>query len=207
MAPTKGLDPTKLMGSVCGAICAYDPNSDSVLCNWGNAFMFIRYTPGTNTWTKVTNCYDSPVPSASTAVIDPKRKLMIFIGEKDKPKVMAVDISEKSNFKVQDWSTQVTDCDALAVVNYPGLAYDPELDRIVGWPNNGDTVYLFNPDTKSCQALTYPNGPKTPGGTGTFGRFRYFPALKAFAVVNAWNQNAFLLRLPATLPKSDVAKK
>jgi hypothetical protein len=167
----------------------------------------MRYTFATNTWTKITGYCESIVPGASTAIIDPKRKLMIFIGEQGKPKVMAVDISEKSNFKVQDWSKEVINCDALAGVNYPGLAYDPDLDRIVGWPNAGDTVYLFNPDTKSCEALTYPNGPKATTTSGTFGRFRYFPGLKAFVVMNAANQNAYLLRLPQTLPTKTADAK
>lgn len=214
MDPTKGYDATNKGkgGSVCGSICAYDPNTDSVLCNWGNLFMFLRYTPSTNTWTKVTAYCESVVPGASTAVVDPKRKLMIFIGEAGKPKVMAVDISAKSNFKVQDWSSQVTGCDALAGVNYPGLAYDPVLDRIVGWANSGDNVYVFDPETKSCETLTYPNGPKTPPGSsvGTFGHFSYFPALKAYVVVNNAGQNAYMLRLPATLPAKkavETAKK
>jgi hypothetical protein len=32
--------------------------------------------------------------------------------------------------------------------------------------------------------------------TGTNGRWRYFPGLDVFALVNLWDQDAFALRLP-----------
>jgi hypothetical protein len=65
---------------------------------------------------------------------------------------------------------------------------------MVGWAG-GDTVYLFNPDTKSCQAVTHAGGPGAQVANGTMGRFRYFPQLKVFALVNNWNQDAYTLRL------------
>ena len=37
---------------------------------------------------------------------------------------------------------------------YPGLAYDPDQDKIVGWAG-GDDVYLFDVDAKSCTKVTY----------------------------------------------------
>jgi hypothetical protein len=76
----------------------------------------------------------------------------------------------------------------------PGLAYDPIQNLIVGW-GGGDTAYLYNPDTDSCTSVTYPNGPGAAQQNGTFGRFRYFPSLGVFAVVNSWASNAYTLRL------------
>ena len=83
----------------------------------------------------------------------------------------------------------------------PGVAYDPVQDRTVVW-GGGSTVYLFNPDTKSCTARTFSEGPGPQIATGTYGRWRYFPKLGVFAVVNAWEQDAFALRMtrPATSP-------
>ena len=211
MDPTNGYSPLNALGSVDGAICAYDPNSDSVICNWGNNYMFLRYTYQNNTWAELTAYCDSIVPAQSTAVVDPARKLMIFVGNTaGVPQVMAVDISSGSNFAVQDWSSAVTGCDVLATANSPGLAYDAALDRIVGWPNSGNTVYLFNPDTKTCTAQTFGGGPQNAAATissGTFGRFQYFPSLGAFALVNAANLDAYLLRLntkAGTVPSCDV---
>jgi len=94
--------------------------------------------------------------------------------------------------------------------SYPGLAYDPVIDRVVGWPNFGDTVYLFDPDTKSCAAETFPGGPSDSShqgpphtSNGTFGRLQYFPDKDVFVLVNQANNNAFILRLSAP-GKKDV---
>ena len=81
-------------------------------------------------------------------------------------------------------------CDGLAGAYNPGVAYDSILDKIVGWPNFGNTVYIFDPVTYSCTTQTFSGGPPdstdfngNPYTTGTLGRFQYFPALKAFALI------------------------
>ena len=65
---------------------------------------------------------------------------------------------------------------------------------MIGWAG-GDSVYAFNPDDKTCTAIEHPGGPGAQNENGTFGRFRYFPALDLFAVVNDYGSNAFVLRL------------
>ncbi len=98
------------------------------------------------------------------------------------------------NKNTYDWSHKVTGCDRLLRANYPGLAYDPVRKQVVSWAG-GDTVYLFDPDTRTCSSETYPGGPGPAQANGTLGRFRYFPELGVYALVNDWKQNAFLLRL------------
>jgi hypothetical protein len=88
----------------------------------------------------------------------------------------------------------VTGCDGLISEVYPGFVYDPVQDKMVGWAG-GDDVYLFDPDAKACTTVRYGGGPGSQNMNGTMGRFRYFPSLKVFAVVNHWDQNAFTLRL------------
>ena len=53
---------------------------------------------------------------------------------------------------------------------------------------------------KTCTAQTFPNGPSNIGAstTGTFGRFQYFPGLKAYAVVNSATLDAYKLTLSPT---------
>jgi len=175
------------------AVCAYDPNSQTVICNASDTFL--RYNPGTNTYTRLSTQH---VPFSATGVVDPVRKLMIFMGHEYQataPLVKVVDLSRGSNFTLKDWSSQVTGCNVLAGADYPGLQYDPVLDRIVGWPGRGNTVYLFDPDTKTCTAQTFANGPQNTSINGTFGRFQYFPGLDAFALVNQASSDAFLLKL------------
>jgi hypothetical protein len=65
---------------------------------------------------------------------------------------------------------------------------------MVGWAG-GDTVYVFDPDAKACTTHEYGGGPGPQNENGTFGRFRYFPALGRFAVVNDYRKNAYALRL------------
>src|SRR5262249_10836851 len=63
------------------------------------------------------------------------------------------------------------------------------------------------PDTMTCSVQTFPNGPQNavPANTsGTFGRFRYFPALNAYAVVSEADLNSFMLRLSTAAPTGDV---
>jgi hypothetical protein len=206
MDPVNGFNPAS--GSWYGyGVCGYDPNSQTVICN--DTDTFLRYDPVSNTYTKLNT--SQHVPVSSTGVVDPVRKLMFFMGHEygaTTPLIKAVDLSADSKFVLQDWSSQVSGCDALAAADYPGLQYDPVLDRIVGWPNTGNTVYLFNPATKTCTAQTFPNGPGSAVSmNGTFGRFQYFPALDVFAVVFQTTRNAFLLRLnpPASLPANQSA--
>jgi hypothetical protein len=136
-----------------------------------------------------------------TAVVDPVRKLFIMFGGdiSNDGGVRVVDISgNDATYTTQNWTSQVTTCGPIPTAPYPGLAYDPVQNLIVGWAG-GNTVYLFNPDTKSCTTATYPNGPGAQQGNGTNKRFRYFPSLGVFALVNDAGQNAFTLRLtPST---------
>ena len=141
---------------------------------------------------------------SSTGAIDPKRKLFIFMGRDYNgtvPRVYAIDISAGSTYDAQDWTKEVTGCDGLAGVDYPGLTYDPVQDWIVGWPNEGSSVYLFDPATKTCTVRTFTDGPtnkaRTANGAGTFGRFQYVPALNAHVIVADDDMDAYLFRLPA----------
>jgi hypothetical protein len=64
----------------------------------------------------------------------------------------------------------------------------------VGWAG-GDDVYIFDPEAKRCSVMTFEGGPKLTASGGTFGRFRYFPALNLFAVVTDPRTDAYALRL------------
>src|SRR6185369_15820574 len=108
---------------------------------------------------------------------------------------------------LQDWSSQVTGCTGLASAAYPGVAYDSATKQIVGWPDFGNTVFVFDPGTKSCSTQTFSGGPPDSHdasgnsySTGTNGRFQYVPSLDAFALVNSASNDAYMLRLNASGP-------
>jgi hypothetical protein len=171
-----------------GVVADYDPNSGMVFLSDGADFF--RYDPVKNSYTSLHPLRD--VDYHLSGVIDSKRKLFLMMGGPGQ--LWVIDIKPGSKYIPQDWSHATHGCDALLKAPYPGLAYEPERQSIVGWAG-GDTVYIFNPDTKTCTPETYSGGPGSAQPNGTMGRFRYFPALGVFSVVNDWKQNAFTLRL------------
>jgi hypothetical protein len=194
-----------------GSNCNFDPNTGtqgSVWCMQSGALWILRYDVALNQWTRVTSYGTFPTTSGGlgmTSVIDPVRKLWIFVGDSytgntNTPgpfKMYAVDISSGSTYAVQDWSASVSGCSGLGV-DSPGLAYDTSRNKIVGYPGTGNTVYTFDSAALSCTTQTFSGGPTTDSGTsqtGTFGRWQYFPALGAYALANSTTQDAFLLRL------------
>lgn len=179
------------IGGCDGCVAAYDPNTHKVYVENNAAFWSYDYSK--NTYTRLNE--NASTDYHLTGVIDPVRRLFLEFGA---GQLKAFSIAAKSKYAIQAWDAQVQGCDALVHVAYPGLAYDPAIDRIVGWAG-GDSVYLFDPDKKLCTLVTYPSGPGPQQGNGTHGRFRYFPGLDVFALVNDWKQNAFLLKLS---PKS-----
>ncbi len=188
------------------AVTGYDPTNQTVFAEWSDSLY--KYTFANNTYTLLSGVGKAHLPVYATGAIDPKRQLLITMGveyQSTAPRVYAIDLTGAGSYNSIEWTSQVTGCDGLAASPYPGLVYDSALDRIVGYPNRGNTVYIFNPDTKSCATQTFPNGPQsTPDSNtqGTFGRFNYFPALDAFVIVNAADDDAYLLRLNPTLVSS-----
>jgi hypothetical protein len=188
--PTTGNPPSL---SIALSYSDYDPNTKNVFVDAVTSFYSYNYD--TNTYTALNN-NQNYITYHGSAVIDPGRKLFIIFGPNDGDPygTLVYDISSGSNYQLQNWTSQTSGCSALQNASYPGLAYDPVQKVIVGWAG-GNTVYQFNPDTKVCTAVTYPNGPAAAQPNGTNGRFRYFPALGVFALVNDVDQNAYVLRL------------
>ncbi len=181
--PTTGGPPTDTLGS----LAAYDPNTKLV---------FVHNTAELWSYNYDTNAYQLLNASASTdyhltGVVDPVRKLLILFGG---TQVRAFSIASGSSYAMLNWGALVTGCNPIKNADYPGLAYDPDIDRIVGWAG-GNTVYIFDPDTKVCTPQTFTGGPGAQQVNGTHGRWRYFPEFGVFVLVNAASQNVFTLRL------------
>jgi len=196
--PYSGTSPGNAGGGTgFGDTADYDPNTQLVFAT--DPTGLFSYNRASNTWTSLSKfSHDYHM----TAVVDPGRKLFILFGgtaagDAGGPGgIQVINIAAGSTYSFQDWNSQVSGCSALQNAAYPGLAYDSVQKLIVGW-TGGDTVYLFNPDTKTCTSQTYTGGPGAAQANGTFGRFRYFPALGVFAVVNDWQENGYTLRLTA----------
>jgi hypothetical protein len=179
-----------------GKYAAYDPVGKLAYGNDG--YSFWSYNMATNTYINLQTgvVYDSSgniIVGGLSSDVDPVRRLLIVFGNGS---VSALDLRTNT---LNNWSNQTTGCSAIQNIVYPGLTYDSSRGLMVGWAG-GNTVYEFNPDTKSCNAVTWPNGPGNPQVQGTNGRFRYIPALNVFALVNDWQQNAYVLRLTNGTP-------
>ena len=178
-----------------GVVSDYDPGTKTVIVN--DTYNLWSYDLGANQYTLLndSDATGAHIDYHMTGRVDPKRKLFIAVGGTlaSGGGMQVFDIGSGSDHAQQDWTKQVTGCDALLSANSPGFAYDAGRDRFVGWAG-GNTVYLFDPVAKKCETRTYGGGPKAQEN-GTFGRFRYFPALGVFAIVNDPNANAYTLRL------------
>jgi hypothetical protein len=202
MDPPKGAQPRTIIGVV---MSDYDPNSKLVFMD--NQRDLYSYNFAANSYSRLV--FDGhDLSYHMSGVIDPRRKLFIlFGGESDgNGGIKVINIAPGSNFQVQDWNSRVKGCETLRHAAYPGIAYDSVQHSIVGWAG-GNTVYVFDPDAKTCVPVTFPNGPGEQQRNGTHGRFRYFTNLDVFALVNDVKQDGYLLRLrPAANPSVGPSK-
>src|SRR5262249_4019705 len=156
-------------GANLANISDYDPASRKVYLFDRNSLF--SYTLESNSYERLA---DAPVSVYASGALDPKRQLFFIMGPNQggpgpnntgSPSMFAVSIAPGSDYAMEEWTSQVTGCDGLmgasANGDYPGLAYDPTRDKMVGWVNGGDTnrVFLFDPDTKTCQTQTFGDGP------------------------------------------------
>lgn len=170
-----------------GAIAEYDINTGKVIvADTGSLW---AYTPSSNSYAQLTN--SAALDYHLSGVIDSDRKLFIAVGG---GQFRAFNIAGAST-TMQNWDSQVSNCNGLRNSDSPGLAYDTVQHKVIGW-TGGASVYIFDPDTKSC-VISSPSGtnPGAAPSQGINGHFQYFPALNIFTVVNSINQNAFSLRL------------
>ncbi len=176
-----------------GNTADYDPNTNLVFATDPGGLY--SYDSARHVWARLSK---RTMDYHMSAVVDPVRRLYILFGGTSAAGggILVANIEKGSKYQITDWNSVVHGCEELQNAIYPGLAYNPVRKSVVGW-TGGDAVYLFNPSTRSCSKLTYPGGPGPAQKNGTFGRFRYFPSLGVFALVNSATQNAFLLRLDA----------
>jgi hypothetical protein len=168
----------------------YDAQSKLVYFYIADNDVLAAYSADTNTTMELLYQQSPGNGYHSNGVLDPKRHLFFILGGG----VAASYDLTTSPPTFRNFNSQTVGCSGVQNMSYPGLAYDPVQDKIVGWAG-GDTVYLFDTPTLTCTAVTYPGGPPLQQVNGTFGRWRYFPSLNLFALVNDWAQNAYTLRL------------
>jgi hypothetical protein len=193
-APWMNMKPAGMSpGAFPGAMSDFDPRGNRVIVH--DTVSLWAYDFDTNKYASLRQ--NAATDYHLTGRVDPKRNLFVAVGGLGAPAtagLVVFPLDGKSDHAPQNWTTQVKGCDALLRAPYPGLAYDPVQDKLVGWVGGNQAVVL-DLDKKACTTLTFPGGPGPAQVNGTMGRFRYFDTLRVFVVVNDWKQNAFALRL------------
>jgi Big-like domain-containing protein/IPT/TIG domain-containing protein/fibronectin type III domain protein/purple acid phosphatase-like protein len=164
----------------------YDPTTGNIYEVEANTGTLWQYDPVANAWTNLGKGPGCSVLNRTTA-IDDGRQLYFCIGSGGFSKISL-------NPPYAASALTGAGCGNLTTIKAPAFAYDPVQKLMVGWAG-GNTAYLYNPDTDSCTAVTYPGGPTTIETEGTYGRFQYSPALGVFVVANSIDTNAYSLRL------------
>jgi hypothetical protein len=177
----------------------YDPNTGLVFVDESCQGLW-SYDPTKNAYTFLGSA-PSNLSLHEGSVIDPVHKLFLRFGDGG---AQSISIASGSSYSVT--TLKASGCSGLEG-NNPGLQWDPVLQKVVGWPNFGGTLYIYDPVADSCSTQTYsasapPDSDMTgsPSTTnGTFKRFGYFPAMGVYVLVNEWNIDVHTLRLtPAT---------
>ena len=179
--------------------CAYNPTDQLKYCIQGNTLT--SYDLATNTYTLLGSAGDIATYDATSIEIDPKRNRLWVIGNgSGSPgvlRILYIDLAAGSSYTVTDVSSDTSGCDDMAV-DYPGFSYYPPRGTIVGYPNNGNSVYEFNPTLLTCVEHSFSGGPAMATTAGTFGRFRYDAGLGVFVLAIATDANVFTLKLDPT---------
>jgi hypothetical protein len=177
-------------GSRGFALAVYNPKNSRVYLD--DSYRLWEYEALKKTYGLVNA--DATLDDGMSGALDTDRLLLVAFGF---GKARAIRTGKGGEDILQGWgkrSQELRGCEGLQNAAYPGLTYDPDIKRVVGWAG-GDSVYEFDPDTKSCLQVSFPGGPGKQQERGTNGRFAYFPSLKAFVLVNDWQQDAYFLRL------------
>jgi hypothetical protein len=169
-----------------GVVSAYDPNTKKVLVH--DLENLYAYDPAADRYERLSGGME--IDYHMTAVLDPVRRKLLLIGA---GQAYVYDVSPGSWHMRR--SLRTTGGDPIVKSLYPGMAYDPDRDRIVAW-NGGNTVYSLNLETRVWTPITYPGGPGPAHENGTYRRWSYSRASGVFVVVNSVDSDAYALRLP-----------
>ena len=190
------------------AACAYNPATQRV---WfqdagSSRSRLQQYNPTTNTWTA--HAYNSPV-GTTIAAIDPTRNLFVWLEAG-----VGLKVFDLNNPDAPPYVPATSGVANPQTAYAPGFVYDPVNDRFVAW-HGGTTLYSLSiPSNPKTGTWTWavipldggntvtPSVPTTSSGgyeTGTYGRFRYLPALHGVVVVSATDQSVYFRKLDGTV--------
>ena len=183
-------------------ITAYDPETKKVFLQRERGLYTYEYgdskTSRENTWTKLN---DKAIPGYNqmSGTIDPIRRQLVLVGGWKRPGTWLIDIDDSSP---KPERVKTTNGEVIERAQAPGVAYDPGTKRILAWDGSRrskdpSAVWSLDLDAKQWTQLeTQGGGPSiNKGSTGSYGRWRYVPALSQFVAVISVKQNAWLFSM------------
>ncbi len=184
-----------------GVTSDYDPNTGLAWeVTQNNMFTF---DPTTNQYTHQANI---SVGYHGTGIIDPVDHY--FIHADSNTGIHYWSIASGSSFTENTASS--SSCAGLLNTTYngnsgyPGLAWDPIDQVVVGYPNGGNVLYILNPKTWTCttesygssQGTDYPQNDAATASSGTFKHFNYVSSLDEFVLCNDPYNDCWVLHRP-----------
>lgn len=165
-----------------GHCCAYDAASKRVF--FGNDKGLFAYTFDTDSWAQLTDDAFYYI----TLAVDPKRQLLVGAGNKS---LFSYNLM---NGEFVRHALVTTGGEAFVAAGNPGFEYDAVADRMVGWVKG--VVYVLDDEKWTWSVNEVAGGPHD-SPNGTYGRWRYVPAVNAFILVTAWDADVFFYKLTA----------
>jgi hypothetical protein len=169
----------KSPGGGFGQSCAYDPASQRLY--FGNERGLSAYDHAENEWQLLN---DAPF-YYQTMAVDPKRGQLLAVGD---GALHAYDL-KSGDFRRRELKT--SGGDAFIKRGNPGFDYDPAADQMVGWSDG--TLAVLDLATNIWKLSEEAAGPKK-SVNGTYGRWRFVPAVNAFILVTAWDENVWFYK-------------
>jgi putative Ig domain-containing protein/parallel beta helix pectate lyase-like protein len=201
--PTNGTAATQWVQTAQFSTTATSPNAiacadyvagDALLCVLDGSVLY-SYSYSSDVWTGLRTSTFPNGPGASGFVVDPYLNIGIMAGNYTGSGVGInwIDLTGSDSYAVHDvTATANPTCGGLLSGQFPGLAFDPNDNLIVGKAQEGSTVYELNPGTWTCQTDNPSGAPaNTTTSHGLFGRWAYSAALNQFVTLNEYNQDVF----------------
>ena len=168
-----------------GAHARLDPLSGDVFFLAGQRAALMRYSPADDRWREGWGAHYVRVHA--TAAIDPKRRFFVLIGSgTGAPQALRWDLDRPG--PATDLRSVTSGDKEIERAYAPGFDFHPASGVFVAWSGGAD-VHVLDPDELAMDAPRARAGNRADPGpqlsTGTYGRFRYVPALDLF-VADEW---------------------
>lgn len=152
-----------------------------------------HWDPVANVWTKLVGT-GATATEYNNAVIDERNRYFLWTGRPNSD-MTVWDMNTLDNPVIQP----TRGSREIEAEDYPGYAWDPVSERIIGWIG-GTHVYTLDTDNWLWTIIdddpANTVAPTEPNFNGTMGRFRYVPSKDAFIVYNRVEDNVFFYKLP-----------